>query len=77
MTDEPQDMRPGTPAELLALDLGALVGQPVDAARAQVEAAGGRLRAVAPGGAMTMDYRGDRVTVVVVADEVLEVIGIG
>jgi hypothetical protein len=80
MADDVADshgMGPGTPVELLALDLASLVGRPVAEAKARVEAAGGRLRAVGPNDAVTLDYRGDRVTVLVIDDEVLDVTGIG
>jgi hypothetical protein len=65
------------PPGLQDLDLDALIGQPVDRAREIVEAAGGTLRAVAPGAALRLDYRPDRVTAIVVAGEVIEVRGIG
>jgi hypothetical protein len=71
------DFIPGTPVALLELDLDDLVGSSVDKARAVLEAAGGRLRAVAPGQAVTMDYRGDRVTATVENDRICEVLGIG
>lgn len=74
MSDE---FLPVTPHDLLALDLSALVGQPVEDARQVVEAAGGRLRTVAPGGALTMDYRPDRVTLEVIDDLVTAVHGLG
>lgn len=71
------DFLPVTPHDLLALDLTALVGRPVEDARQVVEAAGGRLRTVAPGGALTMDYRPDRVTLEVIDDLVTAVHGLG
>ncbi len=64
------DFVPGTPVALLELDLDDLIGLPVDKARALLESAGGRLRAVAPGQAVTMDYRGDRVTATVEHDRI-------
>lgn len=71
------DFLPVTPHDLLALDLTALVGRPVAAAREVVERAGGSLRTVAPGGAMTMDYRPNRVTLEVVDDVVTAALGLG
>jgi hypothetical protein len=65
------------PQSLQNLDLDGLIGLPVDRARAVVEEAGGMLRAVAPGDVLTMEYRADRVTVVVVNGEVIESHGIG
>lgn len=65
------------PQSLRDLDPHALIGLPVDRARAIVEDAGGVLRAVAPGTAITLEYRADRVTVVVVDDEVIESSGLG
>ncbi len=72
------------PAALRDLDLTSLIGLSVGRARAVVEAAGGQLRDVRAGQAMTMDYRPNRVTVIVAdpADEteqavVSEVFGIG
>lgn len=56
---------PLTPTALLELDLGRLVGLPVAAAAHEIERAGGQLRAVAPGQAVTLDYRPDRVTLTV------------
>lgn len=50
---------------LADLDLTALVGLPVEQAREAVTAAGGVTRTVEPGGMVTLDYRADRVTLVV------------
>jgi hypothetical protein len=66
-----------TPRALQDLDLAGLIGLPVERARAVVEATGGVLRAVAPGTAVTLEYRADRVTVLVVNGEVIETGGIG
>jgi hypothetical protein len=71
------DFVPSTPMTLLELNLDELIGLSIPDARSRVEAAGGQLRAVAPGQPVTMDYRGDRVTASVVNDEVVEVRGIG
>lgn len=68
---------PDTPAALAALDLSELVAGSVDAARARVEAAGGHLRAAGRNQPLTMDYRPDRVTVIVEDDIVVSVVGIG
>ena len=56
------------PEPLQQLDLDGFVGRGVDEVREVVEAAGGALRVVAPDGAMTLEYRPDRVTVVVEND---------
>jgi len=69
-------VQPG-PDALTRLDLDALVGQSVEEARAAVYDAGGVLRAVAPGEAVTLDYRADRVTVVVEDGRVASHHGIG
>jgi hypothetical protein len=68
---------PLTPHELLALDLSRLVGLPVGEAERLVEDAGGRLRAVPPGAAVTLGYRPDRVTVTVDGGRVIATGGIG
>jgi hypothetical protein len=52
-------------ASLGDLDLAALTGKTVDDARALVIAAGGVTRIVAPGSAVTADFRDNRVTLVV------------
>jgi hypothetical protein len=65
------------PRALAALDLDALVGQSVEEARAAVHDAGGVLRAVAPEDAVTLEYRPDRVTVVVEDGRVVSHHGIG
>ena len=65
------------PQTLQDLDLDALVGEPIDRAQEAVEAAGGTVRRVAPGGAMTLDYRSNRVTLVVEDDRVVRSLGIG
>jgi hypothetical protein len=65
------------PQSLQDLDLDGLIGLPVERARAIVEEAGGVLRAVSPGDAVTLEYRPDRVTVAVVNGEVIESNGIG
>jgi hypothetical protein len=56
------------PDALRHLDLDALVGQPVDEARAAVQDVGGVLRAVGADDPVTLEYRPDRVTVVVDED---------
>ncbi len=61
-----------TSQSLQALDLDALVGQPVADAQAAVEAAGGATRIVAPGDAVTLDYRPDRVTILAEDGRVVE-----
>jgi hypothetical protein len=66
-----------TREELAALDLTALVGRSVDEARRIVEAVGGRVRVVAPHQPVTLEYREDRVTLIVVDDVVRDVTGIG
>jgi hypothetical protein len=66
-----------SPQSLQDLDLDALIGLPVDRARELVEGAGGVLRAVSPGEFVTLEYRADRVTAVVVNGEVIESNGIG
>lgn len=65
------------PQSLQNLDLDTLVGLPVERARVVVEEAGGVLRAVAPGDVVTLEYRSDRVTVLVIDGEVIESRGIG
>jgi hypothetical protein len=65
------------PQSLQDLELDGLIGLPVERARAIVEEAGGVLRAVSPGDAVTLEYRPDRVTVAVVNGEVIESNGIG
>ena len=65
------------PEALQQLDLDAFVGRPVDEVREQVEAAGGTLRVVAPDGAMSLDFRPARVTVVADDGTVARSIGIG
>jgi len=63
-------------AALERMDLDSLIGMPVPQARAVVEKLDGVLRAVVEGGAITLDYRPDRVTVVVDAvDCVVRVLG--
>lgn len=69
--------RPGTPAELAALDLDALVGTRVEEATRVIEAAGGKVRALAPEQPMHLDYRVDRVTLMIVDGVVRKVLGIG
>jgi hypothetical protein len=71
------DFNPTTPAELLELDLSTLLGRTEAEARQLVEAASGSLRATAPNQAVTLDYRPERVTIVVVDDRVVSVQGIG
>ncbi len=54
------------PRDLSALDrfdLQSLTGLTVQHARAQLEAVGGSLRAIGKDGAITLDFRPDRVTV--------------
>jgi hypothetical protein len=53
------------------LDLPALAGRSVEEARAIVAAAGGVTRTVEPGGSVTLDYRPDRVTLVVAGGRVV------
>ena len=65
------------PEALRALDLDGLVGQPVADAEARVRAAGGTLRAVPPGAAVTTEYRPNRVTATVEDGRVSRVHGIG
>jgi hypothetical protein len=65
------------PTELSDLDLNDLVGTPLDQARRTIEAAGGVVRAVAPKQPVTLEYRENRVTLIVVDGMVEEVIGIG
>jgi hypothetical protein len=62
---------------LQRLDLDTLLGRSVDDVRGAVEHAGGVLRAVPPNSAMTLEYRPDRVTVVVENDVVTAQLGIG
>jgi hypothetical protein len=69
-------MKP-VPDALQHLDLDALVGQSLEEARAAVEDAGGVLRAAGPNDAVTLDYRPDRVTVVVEDGRVTSCYGIG
>ncbi|MGX7681956.1 I78 family peptidase inhibitor [Jatrophihabitans sp. DSM 45814] len=64
-------------SRLAELDLESLVGLPVTEARARVEGAGGVLRAAAPNSALTMDYRPDRVTLIVEDENVISVYGRG
>ena len=59
------------------LDLDAMIGGPVDEARAAISDAGGILRAVGPDEATTLDYRLDRVTLVVEDGQVVRSLGIG
>ena len=66
-----------TPTALAALDLDELVGGPVQSAQDRIESAGGRLRAAARNQPLTMDYRPDRVTLIVEDDVVVSVVGIG
>jgi hypothetical protein len=68
---------PAIPAELAALDLEALVGTRVEEATRIIEAAGGKVRALAPEQPMHLDYRQDRVTLVIVDGVVRRVLGIG
>lgn len=60
-----------------ALDLPGLVGRSVVDARAEVEAAGGTLRAYHAGQALHADFRPDRLTVRIDGDRVVEVHGFG
>ncbi len=59
------------------LDLEALVGRSADEAQAAVTAAGGTLRTVSAGEAMTMEYRADRVTLLIEGGQVVRNLGIG
>jgi hypothetical protein len=63
--------------QLAALDFAALVGRPVAEATATIEQAGGHARVVGKGDFITLDYRADRVTVVVENGTVVHVNGIG
>jgi hypothetical protein len=65
------------PESLQALALDSLVGASVAEAEATVAAVGGTLRAVAPGQAVTADYRPTRVTVTAENGRVTAVHGIG
>lgn len=65
------------PQSLQDLDLPSLVGRSVAEARQNVEGAGGVARLVAPGGAVTADYRSNRVTLIVDEDRVVGTTGIG
>jgi hypothetical protein len=71
------DFVPSTPMSLLELNLDALIGLPTEIAAQQVVAAGGQLRAIEPGQPVTLDYRGNRVTAVVVDGRISTVHGIG
>jgi hypothetical protein len=68
---------PDTPPSLAALGLEELVGCSVETARVRVESAGGQLRAARRDQPLTMDYRPDRVTLIVEDDVVVSVVGIG
>ena len=63
--------------QLAALDFAALVGRPVAAAAAAVEQASGSARVVGRTDFITLDYRPDRVTLVVENGTVVQVTGIG
>jgi hypothetical protein len=65
------------PPALAALDLEALVDGPETMARERVEAAGGQLRAVGRNQPVTLDYRPNRVTLIVADGVVVSVVGIG
>ena len=65
------------PQSLQDFDLPSLIGRPVAEARHSVEGAGGVARLVAPGGAVTLDYRPNRVTLIVDEDRVVGTRGIG
>ncbi|MDQ1730354.1 MAG: Peptidase inhibitor family [Pseudonocardiales bacterium] len=65
------------PADLADLDLDALIGMPIEQATAVVESEGGFVRVAAPGQAVTLDYRPDRVTLVVQDGIVVRQVGIG
>jgi hypothetical protein len=65
------------PAGLAELDLDTLVGLPLSEATALVEREGGFVRATAPGQAVTLDYRSDRVTLLVQDGMVVRQVGIG
>lgn len=69
---------PASPENPLAdFDPESLLGLPRAEARRRVEAAGGVLRAVAPGAVVTLDYRSNRITVTVEDDLVTAVNGVG
>ena len=70
-------MLPEVPRELLALDLNSLVGLSGDQAKLLVEDHGGQLRIYGPGDALHMDFRPNRVTVLIEDDHVLSVRGFG
>jgi len=72
-----QPTPPGVPLALAELDLTSLIGRTLAEARAEVQARGGVVRAVEPGGVITLDYRPNRVTLTVADDRVSAVTGIG
>jgi hypothetical protein len=59
------------------LDLAELAGRSTQQARSIVEAAGGRVRVIAPGGLVTMEYVPNRITLTVVDDVVTQALGPG
>lgn len=63
------------PKELRELDLRALVGLTVEEAGKVVSDAGGEYRTTEPGGAVSADFRGHRVTLTVVNGSVVEADG--
>jgi hypothetical protein len=65
------------PTDLAALDLDTLVGMPIEQAAALVESEGGFVRVAAPGQAVTLEYRSDRVTLLVQDGIVVRQVGIG
>jgi len=64
------------PEALARLDLDSLIGLGVAQARARVEEAGGRLRAVPPGRAIGLPYAPGLVTVMTDDDRVTSVLGL-
>jgi hypothetical protein len=65
------------PQTLRDLDLQSLVGLPAAEAQKVVTDAGGVLRAIAPGQAVTLDFRPTRVTLAVVDGVVVTAYGLG
>ena len=71
----PDELPPAAP--LTGFDLRGLVGLSEVEARLRTEAAGGVLRAVAPGSTVTLEYRPNRITVIVEDGRVTTVRGVG
>jgi hypothetical protein len=66
-----------TANEVAELDLNQLTGRSVEDATSIIKAAGGRVRVIAPGGVMTMEYIPTRVTLVAVDGQVERAMGPG